>query len=124
MPATILAVLEPEAVEVLLADIGDAKVVARLLTTYLGELPLRVDRVVSPTARSAASTSVEEAAHVLKSTSMIVGAGALSALAAEIEQAGRVGVAPTDEQCEQLRALATSTEIDIREAIEGLDSGS
>ena len=50
VPATILAVLEPEAVEVLLADIGDAIVAP--LTTYLEELPLRVDRAVSPTARS------------------------------------------------------------------------
>ena len=85
--ARYLLAVGPEAVEVLLADIGDAKVVAPL-TTYL-KLPLRVDRrrparSMPEVSRGRPRSEVDQ--HDRRSRSAF-------ALAAEIEQAGRVGVA-------------------------------
>ncbi len=119
-PADAAGVVDATAIEAMLDDIGDANLVSTLLTTYLGELPQRVDRILTAGTRSAESMSIEEAAHVLKSTSAIVGAGALAELAAAIEAAACAGVPPTDDQREELRTIATSTEAGIREAIAGL----
>ena len=114
--------LDRTAVETMIDDIGDAGLVATLLTTYLAELPQRVERILVAGTRSTQTTSVEEAAHVLKSTSAIVGATALSELAAELEGAAREGRPPTDGQRDALRDLAAQTEADIRSVATKLEA--
>ncbi|MEM9466129.1 MAG: ATP-binding protein [Actinomycetota bacterium] len=114
-------VLDRSAVETMIDDIGDSGLVATLLQTYLTELPQRVERILVAGTRPSETTSVEEAAHVLKSTSAIVGASALNELAAELEAAARSGRAPSDDDRSRLRDLATETEQGIRATIAQLE---
>ena len=115
-------VLDTAAVETMIDDIGDPGLVATLLETYLTELPQRVERILVAGTRSSETTSVEEAAHVLKSTSAIVGATALNELAAALEASARAGRRPTDDERSRLQALATETETGIRATIAQLEA--
>lgn len=115
------SLLDRSAVDTLVDDIGDPGLVVTLLKTYLTELPVRVERILVAGEESSEVSGVEEAAHVLKSTSAIVGAAALSDLAAELEQSARNGSAPSEAQREQLRTLAASTETEIASIAAGLE---
>ena len=115
------SLLDRSAVDTLVDDIGDPGLVVTLLKTYLTELPVRVERILVAGEESSEVSGVEEAAHVLKSTSAIVGAAALSDLAAELEQGARNGSAPSKAQREQLRILAASTETEIASIAAGLE---
>jgi HPt (histidine-containing phosphotransfer) domain-containing protein len=120
-PAESTSLLDRSAVDTLVDDIGDPGLVVTLLNTYLTELPVRVERILVAGEESSEVSGVEEAAHVLKSTSAIVGAAALSDLAAELEQSARNGSAPSEAQREQLRTLAASTETEIASIAAGLE---
>ena len=94
--------------------------VAALLQTYLRELPQRIARIVEPPQAGVDVADVESAAHVLKSTSTMVGGVSLAALAARIESGSRDGVLPSTAECEELSALATETEAGIRSIVDRL----
>ena len=81
--------------------------------------PLQLTQLIDP----AGSSEVEEAAHVLKSTSAMVGGASLAALAARIESSARDGALPTDNERGELRALASETEGGIRSIVARLEVG-
>lgn len=117
-------VLNREAIDAILDDVGDAGLVATLLRTYLDELPKRVERIVGAGRGVAGASEVEEAAHVLKSTSAMVGGASLAALAARIESSARDGDLPTETERGELQALATDTECGIRSIVARLEVSS
>lgn len=84
-------------------------------------LDLRRSRDVGAGTDVAGSSEVEEAAHVLKSTSAMVGGASLAALAARIESSARDGALPTEVERGQLQALATDTEGGIRSIVARLE---
>lgn len=120
--ATVEDVLDRSAVEMMIDDIGDPALVVTLMETYLTELPQRVERILVAGTRTAETTTVEEAAHVLKSTSAIVGASALNELAAALEAAARAGRSPSDDDRARLQRLASETETGLRATIAQLES--
>lgn len=75
------ALIERTALEELFDNLGDVELVSSIVTTYLSELKGRVDRILE----AESPESVESAAHVLASTSSIVGASSLSEFARKIE---------------------------------------
>jgi HPt (histidine-containing phosphotransfer) domain-containing protein len=81
--------------ESILADLlastdGDAAFVRELVETYLADVPVQMEGIVNAIAADDAAALVRPA-HSLKSASLTVGAVRLSAVARELEMAGRSG---------------------------------
>lgn len=99
------ALIERTALEELFDNLGDVDLVASIVSTYLVELKGRVGRIVE----AESPESVESAAHVLASTSSIVGASSLSELARRIEKCVRGLESVDDELLEDLVKTADAT---------------
>lgn len=84
-------ILDQAVLAELLASTGDdPEFVRELLETYLAETPEQLDAISAAIAADDAATLVRPA-HTLKSSSATMGAMRLSALARELEMAGRSG---------------------------------
>lgn len=99
------ALIARTALEELFDNLGDVELVASIVTTYLSELAGRVDRILE----AESPESVESAAHVLASTSSIVGASSLCELARKIESRVRRSEAVDAELLEDLVETANAT---------------
>ena len=73
-----------EAIEQLVADLGDIDTVRIVVETYLGELAARRDALLDPSPEM--SDAAQRAAHTLRSTSALLGANRLASLCLEFEQ--------------------------------------
>ena len=82
------AVVDREVLERLVEELEDAALVHTVVTTYLRELPGRIDGIRGA-ARIADFDVVHDIAHTLKSTSAAVGALGLAELCADIERVAR-----------------------------------
>lgn len=88
------AALDSATVESLLESTGgDREFVAELFETYLAEATGLMDGIIAAQAAQDFA-ALRAAAHTLKSTSASLGALTLSRSCRELEEAGRVGVAP------------------------------
>lgn len=103
----------------LIEDLGDPAIVRSLGTTFLEELPGRVEAIMSDD-----GDRVELVAHTLASTSAMFGATALSSIAREIEETARAGQLVNDEQLQQLKSTATETEAAVERALDLLEGAS
>ncbi len=91
----------------LVADLGDAELVADTVQTYLDELPARV-RTLAQACGAGDATGAKEAAHGLKSTSAMLGAARMAELCQELEStAGSMAAA---EVATELNAAAIQRE--------------
>lgn len=97
-------------------NLGDVELVGSILTTYLEQLDDRVQRIVSSGDRH----ELESAAHVLASTSKIVGATALSELARAIEDQARSDHEVAPDMIEELEGRAAHTAVSLRDEFERL----
>jgi|GEM_PF-761687 len=105
----------------LIDELGDPELVASLASTFLAELPRRVEVIVD----SGTDTEAAQlAAHTLKSTSAMVGATALHEVSAAIEKAAREGEIVSEQNMEQLHAAASSTDQSVRQLIDRLEQTS
>ena len=113
---------DSELFEALLDDLGDYETVRSLGTTFLTELPGRVDAIVEsgPTKEG----HVELVAHTLASTSEIFGANELGRIAREIENTARSSSPVTDDQRRELQAIAATTEQTMRSILNTFEGGS
>ncbi len=100
-------------------NLGDVELVSSIVSTYLDELDGRVRRILD----AESPESVESAAHVLGSTSSIVGATLLHDLAREIERLARQGEPVGPSLLEQLVELAAATATSVVSEFEDLRSG-
>lgn len=112
MPET---VLELEALEQLMQDLGGSREPVRdLVRTYLAEAPLAVARL-RHAIEGGNGTDLASAAHSLKSSSALVGAKKVSAIAVELERIGRSGsIAGAAERFAVLRTLVPRVERELR----------
>jgi HPt (histidine-containing phosphotransfer) domain-containing protein len=84
-------VLDRAVLDELMTSMGDdAAFVRDLVETYLSDVPVQLDGIAAAVARDDAEALVRPA-HTLKSSSATVGAMRLSAVARELEMAGRSG---------------------------------
>lgn len=100
----------------LLEDLGDPSIVRSLGTTFLSELPGRVEAIVSTDGDRA-----ELVAHSLASTSAMFGATALSEIAREIEETARAEEPVGDQQRNRLQQAATETEEAMKSVLDSLE---
>lgn len=111
--------VEDELFADLIEDLGEPAIVRSLGSTFLAELPGRVDVIVADEGDRA-----ELAAHTLASTSAMFGAAALSSIAREIEETARAEQPLTDEQRQRLKETATETEQAVKRFLESLEGAS
>lgn len=100
----------------LLDDLGDPGIVRSLGTTFLSELPGRVEAIVAEDGDRA-----ELVAHTLASTSAMFGATALSAIARQIEEIARAAQPVSDHHRQQLQEAAIETEEAMRSVLDSLE---
>ena len=103
----------------LLDELGDIDLVCSLARTFLLELPRRVDSIVGA---SNDHQAAQLAAHTLKSTSAMVGAEPLRAIAAHIEETTRSGRPVAAQVTADLVAVAERTETEVTNLIERLEN--
>lgn len=111
--------VDGEAFSTLVDELGDADLVCTLARTFLTELPRRVGVIVDPASDAEA---VQLSAHTLKSTSAMVGAESLRAIAAQIEDAARHAKPITDQTHQDLQRAAERTKTEVNELIERLEN--
>ena len=106
----------------LLEELGDVAVVHQLGSTFLSELPGRVDAIVVPDGSD--DQRVQLAAHTLASTSLMFGADELGNIAQQIEDAARASTVITDEHRHQLKRIAATTCEQMTTVLEALKGAS
>lgn len=109
-------ILDRRALEELVGDLGGADTARTIVTTYLDQLDHRLETIRD----GPSAESVENAAHVLGSTSAMVGATAMKNLARSIETSVRLGLPLDDSERAALLTTATATADQLREHIERL----
>ena len=109
MAETELPVVDESVLREVLESTGDdLDFVRELIETYLADSPAQLDAIDEALAADDAAALVRPA-HTLKSSSATIGAMRLSAVARELEMAGRSGMLEPSAQAD---ALAASTEWD------------
>ena len=98
---------ESELFQALLDDLGDYDIVRSLGSTFLAELPGRVDAIVTSDPHE--GNQVELVAHTLASTSLMFGATDLGRVARDIEASARSSNQVSDEQRLELQDVARRT---------------
>ena len=108
--------VESEVLRRLKEELGDGSIVVTLIDTYIAELPERLNEMIAAVT-SENLAAVERAAHTLKSTSAMLGAAALHALAAELQIASTgARVVDLSDLVERLVGIAERTRRRMAEA--------
>lgn len=106
--------LDHECFERLFNELGGADVTRSIVDTYLDQLDSRVETVRQADNHEA----VENAAHVLGSTSAMLGAKAMEHQARSIERNAREGLVVDDAARSELLAIAAATATTLRSAFD------
>lgn len=113
------SVMNRSALMDLFDNLGDVDLVSSIVATYLEELDGRVERIlIGEDARA-----IESAAHVLASTSSIVGASGLHDVARAVEDSIRADEDVTDSLIQDLVKMAEFTATTLSEEFDSLKAG-